>query len=494
MSFEELQLAPPILKALAQCGHHTPTPVQEQSIPEVLAGHDLIASAQTGTGKTAAFVLPALQRLSADSSAREPGLRVLVVTPTRELASQITEVARTYGKHIDIHSVAIFGGMPQGDQIRALAQLPDMIIGTPGRLIDHIWHGRINLSHVEMLVLDEADRMLEMGFIDDVEFISDAMPEECQRLLFAATMGSATTKLAEKFMNNPHRVDVAPDRITADNVEQRLHMADNLRHKNRMLQHFCSDTTVTRAIIFSATKRDADSLARSLHAAGHAAAALHADMTQAARNHTIMNMKKGKIRLLVATDVAARGLDINGISHVINFDLPRSPEDYVNRIGRTARAGESGIAISFAARGDLPYLDRIERYLGYKLTVQAISGLEPEQDISGQGGHDRSDQKTRSSRDRRTKSLSESEPRRHEGSRSGGRETGRRPSRSSTTEKHAPTEQGNADTDQIVRGRRPNVAGKRAHAGARTEGPVNLFGISRYQSRPDAPKEVRDAT
>ncbi|MCU0573654.1 MAG: DEAD/DEAH box helicase [Syntrophobacteraceae bacterium] len=382
MSFEELQLATPILKALARCGHSSPTPVQAQAIPKALAGHDLIASAQTGTGKTAAFVLPALQRLAASTPGRKPGLRVLVLTPTRELATQITASTRDYSRYLKVHSVAIYGGMPFGDQIRALAQFPDMIIATPGRLIDHIWRGRIDLSQVEMLILDEADRMLDMGFIDDMEFISDAMPPECQTLLFAATMGNATARLAGKFTRNPERVEIAPGQMTHDRIEQRLHLADGLQHKNRLLKRLCEDSTLTRAIVFSATKKDADGLARELSAEGHSAAALHADMTQSARNRTLVDMRRGRIRLLVATDVAARGLDITGISHVINFDLPRSAEDYVNRIGRTGRAGESGIAISLASRGDLPYLDRIESYLGRNLVVHVIPGLEPAHPVS----------------------------------------------------------------------------------------------------------------
>ena len=377
MSFEELQLVPPILKALQQCRHIAPTPVQAQAIPRVLSGRDLIASAMTGTGKTAAFVLPALQRLSADSANAKSGLRALVLTPTRELAIQIAQATRQYGRYLDVHSIAIYGGIPMGDQIRALAQSPAMIIATPGRLIDHIWQGRIGLSGVELFVLDEADRMLDMGFIDDVEFISDLMPEGCQRVLFAATMGEATTTLAAKFMKNPDRIQVETGTITHDKIEQRLHMADSLQHKNLLLRHLCSDAALTRAIIFSATKREAESLARDLKANGYAAAPLHADMSQVARNKTMTDMRNGKIRLLVATDVAARGIDITGISHVINFDLPRSAEDYVNRIGRTGRAAESGIAISLASRADLPHLDRIQRYIGRSLAAQVIPGLEP---------------------------------------------------------------------------------------------------------------------
>lgn len=378
MSFESLQLCPPILKALVRCGYTKPTPVQEKAIPKVLAGHDVIASANTGTGKTAAFVLPALHLLSTRNSGPRKGPRVLVLTPTRELATQIVQSTRNYGKYLKVHCVAIYGGMPFGDQIRALSQSPEMIVATPGRLIDHIWRGRIDLSGVEMFVLDEADRMLDMGFVDDVEFVSDAMPESCQTVLFAATMGDAATKLAGKFMKNPERVEIAQGKITHDKIEQRLHIADGLQHKNRLLRHLCSDERITRAIVFSATKRDADKLAHELNGLGHAVAALHGDMTQNARNRTMDNMKRGKIRILVATDVAARGIDITGISHVINFDLPRSAEDYVNRIGRTGRAEESGIAISLASHADFQYLDRIERYIGQNLVVHEIVGLEPE--------------------------------------------------------------------------------------------------------------------
>ncbi|MBA4393162.1 MAG: ATP-dependent helicase [Desulfobacca sp.] len=377
MNFEELQLIPPILKALAQCGHTNPTAVQAQAIPKALAGRNLIASAQTGTGKTAAFVLPALQRLSAHSPTRKAGPRVLIVTPTRELADQVTQATRTYGKYLSVSSLAIFGGMPFGEQVRSLAKSPDMIIATPGRLLDHMNRGRIDLSHIELFILDEADRMLDMGFIEDVERITAAVPVDCQILLFAATVGETMTKLAQKFIKNPERVQVSPDKVTHDLIEQRLFLVDDLQHKTRLLQHFCNDQAVTKAIIFSATKCDADSLARDLNGQGYLAAALHGDMNQVARNRTMMNMRRGKIRLLVATDVAARGLDVLGISHIINFDLPRFAEDYIHRIGRTGRAGESGIAISFASRGDIHYINRIERYLKQNLTRHIIPGLEP---------------------------------------------------------------------------------------------------------------------
>ncbi|MDA8308382.1 MAG: DEAD/DEAH box helicase [Deltaproteobacteria bacterium] len=382
MSFEALKLAPPILKALTKCGHDTPTPVQREAIPRALSGRDLIASANTGTGKTAAFVLPALQKIFDDPSKK--GLRVLVLTPTRELADQISRATSKYGRYMKAHSVAIYGGMPFGDQIRALSQSPEMIIATPGRLIDHIWRGRINLSNVELFVLDEADRMLDMGFIDDVEFVSDAMPEGCQTLLFAATMNPATSKLAQKFMKDPDRVELARNgKITHDKIEQRLHITDNFQHKGQILRHLCSGTDLIRSIVFSATKKEADTLARELRSEGFGVAALHGDMTQTVRNRTMENMRRGKIKILVATDVAARGIDITGISHVINFDLPRSAEDYVNRIGRTGRASESGVAISLVSHADFPYLERIERYIGQNLNVHVIPGLEPSRALTG---------------------------------------------------------------------------------------------------------------
>lgn len=377
MSFETLQLSPSILKAIAVCGYTTPTPIQEQAIPLALAGKDLIASAQTGTGKTAAFTLPALQRLSVPSPISGRGPRILVLTPTRELANQVTDAVRNYGKFMRVRSGAILGGMPYREQLQLLSQPVDLIVATPGRLIDHLERGRINLSRLELLILDEADRMLDMGFSDDVDKIAAAAPANRQTLLFTATMDDVMAKLAQRLLKDPVRIEIAGQKTSHDQIEQRLHVVDNLQHKNRMLQHLISDGSLTKAIIFSATKRDADMLARELHAQGHAAAALHGDMTQNARNKTITNMRRGKVRLLVATDVAARGLDVTGISHVINFDLPKFAEDYVHRIGRTGRAGASGIAISFVSLNDINYLDRIERYTGQTLPLHVIPGLEP---------------------------------------------------------------------------------------------------------------------
>jgi superfamily II DNA/RNA helicase len=495
MTFEELQLAPPILKALAQCGHHNPTTVQELAIPKVLAGHDLIASAQTGTGKTAAFVLPALERLCSRPSDFQPGLRVLVMTPTRELADQITQVARTYGKYTEVHSVAIVGGMPFGDQLRALSQKPDMIVGTPGRLIDHIWRGKINLSQIELLVIDEADRMLEMGFISDVEFISEAMPENCQTLLFAATMDKATAKLAQKYMKSPERVEVAPGQITHDKIEQRLHLADSAQHKDRLLHQLCTDTTVTRAIIFSATKRGADSLARALNAQGHPAAALHADMTQAARNHTITDMRRGKIRLLVATDVAARGLDIDGISHVINFDLPRSAEDYVNRIGRTGRAGANGIAISLASRGDFPYLDRIERYLGHKLSVQVIPGLEPGHSDRKPRNGNQADRQVAATGTRRPgqRNQPDSLPCRSEGTEGDSTRARQGAPGTALQDKAVAVEPGSGGSGSLRPSRRRKAKETNIQVQSGTGVETNVFGMPKRGSRHGLPKKAQSA-
>ena len=377
MTFEELNLNPAILKAVTACGYTIPTPIQAQSIPLVMAGIDLIATAQTGTGKTAAFVLPALERLTKPSAVPGKGPRVLVLTPTRELAGQVMEAARNYGRGMRVRCGSILGGMPYREQLRLLSAPVDIIVATPGRLLDHLERGSVRLDRLEMLILDEADRMLDMGFSEDMEKIVSRAPSNRQTLMFTATMEKSVLKLAETMLRDPQRIELAVRTQSHDLIEQRLHVADNLHHKKELLRHLISDQLLTRAIIFSATKRDADDLARELSNAGHPAAALHGDMNQFARNKTIERMRRGGIRLLVATDVAARGLDVNGISHVINFDLPRFAEDYVHRIGRTGRAGATGVAISFVSSSELNYLERIERFIGKRLPEQNIDGLAP---------------------------------------------------------------------------------------------------------------------
>ena len=378
MSFENLNLHPLILKAIVDSGYTTPTPIQKQAIPELLAGHDIMASAQTGTGKTAAFMLPALHSLATPSKVHSRGPRILVLTPTRELALQVSEAATKYGKYLHrFKVVSILGGMPYPLQNKLLSQPVDILVATPGRLIDHIQRGRINFSRLEMLVLDEADRMLDMGFIDDVEKIASAIPTTHQTLLFSATLDSAITKVAARLLKSPKRIQIATQQAKLDNIEQRLHYVDDLSHKNRLLDHLLRDMELKQAIVFTATKRDADTLADNLSAQGHEASALHGDMNQRDRTRTITKLRHGSLRVLVATDVAARGINVVGITHVINFDLPKFAEDYVHRIGRTGRAGASGIAVSFASGKDGVNLQKIERFTGHRIVSHVVPGLEP---------------------------------------------------------------------------------------------------------------------
>ncbi len=380
-----MQLAAPILKALNLCGYPGPTPIQEQAIPRALEGLDLIASAQTGTGKTAAFMLPALHRIASPSTSKGKGPRVLVLTPTRELANQVTDATRMYGKFMRLRSGAILGGMPYYEQQRLLSQPVDIIVATPGRLIDLMEQGRISFSRLELLVLDEADRMLDMGFSEAVSTIAAATPSTRQTLLFTATWDKTMAALSGRLMKDPVRIEIAGKKATLEQIEQRVHAADDMQHKSRMLHHIIADKAVTRALIFSGTKKHADQLARELSEQGHSVEALHGDMSQNARNRAITKMRQGRVRLLVATDVAARGIDVTGISHVINYDLPKNAEDYVHRIGRTGRAGASGIAISFVSGRELDSLRRIEHYIKQPVPRQVIPGLEPRYELRSPG-------------------------------------------------------------------------------------------------------------
>ena len=378
MSFENLNLHPDILRAIVDSGYTTPTPIQKQAIPELLAGHDVMASAQTGTGKTAAFMLPSLHRLATPSKINCRGPRILVLTPTRELALQVSEAASKYGKYINrIKVVSILGGMPYPLQNKLLSQPVDILVATPGRLIDHIQRGRIDFSRLEMLVLDEADRMLDMGFIDDVEKIAGSIPNSHQTLLFSATLDSSITRVANRLLKSPKRIKIATQQTKIDNIEQRLHYVDDMSHKKKLLEYLLNDADLKQAIVFTATKRDADTLADNLSAQGHVVSALHGDMNQRERTRTLTRLRNGRLRILVATDVAARGIDVAGITHVVNFDLPKFAEDYVHRIGRTGRAGASGVAVSFASNKDGVHLKKIERFTGHRITSHAIPGLEP---------------------------------------------------------------------------------------------------------------------
>jgi superfamily II DNA/RNA helicase len=375
-AFTDFSLHADILKALTSAGFTTPTPIQAEALPVVLQGHDLIGSAQTGTGKTAAFMLPALQRLSERSQPRPHGPRVLVLAPTRELAQQIIDTGRKLGQFLRVSTVPILGGMPYRTQMQMLARPIDLMVATPGRLIDHLDRERISLADLEMLILDEADRMLDMGFAEAVDRIVAASSPERQTLLFTATMDKRMSALAQRLLRNPVRVAIENATMTVDKIEQRVCVADDIHHKRRLLNHWAAAEGVGKAIIFAATKRDADQLAQDLTAQGHKAGALHGDLQQSARTNTIRRLRAGEIRLLVATDVAARGIDVPDITHVINFDLPRQAEDYVHRIGRTGRNGASGIAISFAAPAERGMIDRIERYTGSSMIHEVVPGLE----------------------------------------------------------------------------------------------------------------------
>jgi len=377
-AFDSLGLHPGLLKSLAASGYTEPTAVQARAIPEAMAGHDLMVSSQTGSGKTAAFMLPALHKLAQAPRAPGIGPRMLVLTPTRELALQVTVAADNYGKFLKrVKTVSILGGMPYPVQNRLLRQPVDVLVATPGRLLDHLNRGRIDFSRLELLVLDEADRMLDMGFIDDIETIVAATPATRQTLLFSATLAGSVGKLAQRMLRDPQRIEITPARAKHDHIEQRLHFTDDLAHKNRILSHLLRDTAVNQAVVFTATKRDADQLADTLVGQGFSAAALHGDMRQGERTRTLDAVRRGAVKVLVATDVAARGIDVQGISHVINFDLPKQAEDYVHRIGRTGRAGRSGIAISLAGGKDFGTVKQIERFTSQPIPVHVIAGLEP---------------------------------------------------------------------------------------------------------------------
>lgn len=376
MNFSDLNLNDLINKAIAACGYDKPTPVQAKSIPVILDGKDVIVSAQTGTGKTAAFVLPALHHLSNHKQTQKgKKARILILTPTRELATQITKAAMLYGKFCRFNIVSLVGGMSYHSQIKDLSRGADIIVATPGRLLDHINQKRVDLSGIDMLVLDEADRMCDMGFIDDVQYISKLTPSKRQTLLFSATVDKRLTEVVRHLLNEPVRIDLSNKKVTATNVEQIFYKVNSPHHKQRLLQTVLTDTNIFKAIIFSATKINADRLSDMLEADGFSVAALHGDLRQNVRNRTLDALRRGKIQFLVATDVAARGIDIGDITHVINYDLPKFNEDYVHRIGRTARAGKAGKAISFVLPNDLRHVKNIEKFIGQRLTLQASPAI-----------------------------------------------------------------------------------------------------------------------
>jgi superfamily II DNA/RNA helicase len=386
MSFETLGLPEPLVRAVTDAGYATATTVQTAAIPPALAGADLMVASATGSGKTASFILPALARIlaaRADTAPRRDkgtvyGPRILVLTPTRELAMQIAKAAATYGRHVPgVRITTVVGGVPYPAQLKALRGPLDILIATPGRLLDHITTGKAVLENVEMLVLDEADRMLDMGFIDDINTIADHVPAARQTVMYSATFIGHVARLAQNLLRNPQRVDVASHTDTHANIEQRLHWADNFAHKNALLDSILTQRDVEQALVFTSTQIDADRLADRLADLGHAVASLHGGMPQGRRNRVLQGLRSKQLRILVATDVAARGIDVPTISHVVNYGLPMKPEDYVHRIGRTGRAGRNGLAVTLAERMDTGMIRRIQQFTTQAISVATIAGLEP---------------------------------------------------------------------------------------------------------------------
>jgi ATP-dependent RNA helicase RhlE len=369
-NFAGLKLIPPLLRALETEGYATPTPIQVKAIPVLVDGGDLIGVAQTGTGKTAAFALPILQRLAANPTRPEPkSVRALILAPTRELAGQIGESFRTYGRHLKLHSDVVFGGVPIGKQIARLAQGTDILVATPGRLLDLVRQQRVRLDRVEVFILDEADRMLDMGFIPDVKRIAGALPKRHQTALFSATMPGAIQSLAASLLRDPVRVEATPAATTADRVEQSVIFVDKSA-KRAALTRILKDDSVGRVLVFTRTKHGANKVVRQLEQDGVRSNAIHGNKSQNARQKALAEFKSGRTPVLVATDIASRGIDVDDVTHVINFELPNEPESYVHRIGRTARAGAAGVAISLVDAAERSVLRDIERTIKQKLTVQ----------------------------------------------------------------------------------------------------------------------------
>ncbi len=376
MSFASLNLIPPLLSALKAAGYEQPTPIQIAAIPAVLAGRDVMACAQTGTGKTAAFLLPTLQRLEARRAPAGRGPRALVLTPTRELATQVRDAASVYAK--ELHHVrlgTIVGGVPYPPQQKLLMRPLDVLVATPGRFLDHMERGRIDFTRLEVVILDEADRMLDMGFLADVERIMAATPATRQTVMFSATFEGRIATLAGRLLKDPERIRIAPTEAQNAKIVQHVHYVSDIAQKKAMLMALLKEGAMGQAIVFTGTKHGADRLATAIGQNGHTAAALHGDMRQGARNRTLAQFRAGAVQVLVATDVAARGIDVAAISHVFNYDLPRSAEDYVHRIGRTGRAGQSGLAVSFATRAEHGALKRIERFTGQPIAARGLTGF-----------------------------------------------------------------------------------------------------------------------
>ncbi|ALB41305.1 MULTISPECIES: DEAD/DEAH box helicase [unclassified Anabaena] len=379
MSFSNLGLSPEIVRAVTERGYDKPTPIQTQAIPVVLSGGDIMAGAQTGTGKTASFTLPLLHRLSANKGISSnshgfPPIRALILTPTRELAAQVQESVRDYGKYLNLNSMVMFGGVSIGPQKQKLRTRVDILVSTPGRLLDHVQQGTVNLSRVEVLVLDEADRMLDMGFINDIRRILSLLPKQRQNLLFFATFSDKVKTLAVGLLNNPTMIEVARRNVTAATVSQKVYHVDRDR-KRQLLSHLIRENKWYQVLVFSRTKHGADRLVKQLGEDRIQALAIHGNKSQGARTHALAKFKDGTLQVLVATDIAARGLDISELPHVINYDLPNVPEDYVHRIGRTGRAGAEGQAISLVCVDEHHLLADIEKLIEQRLPKEVVDGF-----------------------------------------------------------------------------------------------------------------------
>jgi ATP-dependent RNA helicase RhlE len=381
MAFDSLGLSGALLRAVADQGYTTPTPVQMQAIPAVLEGGDLLAGAQTGTGKTAGFVLPMLQRLSSSANPRGHGarrsVRALILTPTRELAAQVDASVKTYGKHLKLTSFALFGGVGFGPQVAQLRRGIDILVATPGRLLDHHNQRNVDFSAVEMFVLDEADRMLDMGFIADIRRVLALLPRKRQNLLFSATFSDDIRELAEKLLDRPRTIQVTPRNSIVESIAQRVHPV-NRHEKAQLLAYLIGQNRWQQVLVFTRTKHGADKLVRSLEADGIRAVALHGNKTQGARTKALADFKRSAVEVLVATDIAARGIDIDQLPHVVNYDLPNVPEDYVHRIGRTGRAGAAGEAISLVCVDEHAFLRDIERLIKRQIVREVVPGFEPD--------------------------------------------------------------------------------------------------------------------
>ena len=382
MKFEELNLAPALLKAVLEQGYETPTPIQAQAIPAVLAGHDLLAGAQTGTGKTAAFTLPMLHRLSQSAAPKNKfggkGIRALVLTPTRELAAQVEESVREYGKYLDINSTVVFGGVGMNPQIDRIKRGVDILVATPGRLLDLQQQGFLDLSTVQVLVLDEADRMLDMGFIHDVKKVLALLPKHKQSLLFSATFSDEIRELAGNLLKDPKSVQVTPPNTTVERIAQVIYPVGRNRKKD-VLAHLVGENDWSQVLVFTRTKFGANKVADFLNDKGIKSMALHGNKSQSARTQALAEFKTGDLRALVATDIAARGIDIDELPHVVNYDIPNVPEDYVHRIGRTGRAGNSGEAVSLVCMDEEGFMHEIERFTKQQIPVRMLDGFGPEE-------------------------------------------------------------------------------------------------------------------